>query len=59
MGLAAVEGAALNVRVNMAGLKDDGLAARYDNDVMAMVERARALRDAVMAVAGERAGIVV
>jgi glutamate formiminotransferase/formiminotetrahydrofolate cyclodeaminase len=59
MGLAAVEGAALNVRVNMAGLKDDSLADRYDRDVMAMVERARALRDAVMAAAGERAGIAV
>ncbi len=48
MGLAAVEGAALNVRVNVARLTEDGLAARYNNDISAMVERARAVRDAVI-----------
>ncbi len=58
VGLAAVEGAALNVRVNVAGLDDGELAARYQNDVFALVERAHELRDAVIAVAEERAGIV-
>jgi formiminotetrahydrofolate cyclodeaminase len=58
MGLAAVEGAALNVRVNVAGLKDDGLSARYNHDIMVMVEQARAVRDAVLAAAEERAGLV-
>jgi glutamate formiminotransferase/formiminotetrahydrofolate cyclodeaminase len=58
MGLAAVEGAALNVRINVAGLQDDGLAARYDHDVMVIVERARAVRDAVVAAAETRAGLV-
>jgi glutamate formiminotransferase/formiminotetrahydrofolate cyclodeaminase len=58
MGLAAVEGAALNVRVNVASLQDDGLAARYDHAVMVIVERARAVRDAVVAAAETRAGLV-
>ncbi len=58
MGLAAVEGAALNVRVNVAGLKEDGLAARYNNDVSAMVERARAVRDTVISAAEQRAGLI-
>jgi formiminotetrahydrofolate cyclodeaminase len=55
--LAAVEGAALNVRVNVVSLTDPDVAARYQNDIAAMVERARALRDAVVAVAEERTGI--
>lgn len=58
MGLAAVEGAALNVRVNVAGLDDDDLSARYRNDVVALVERAHELRDNVIAVVEERAGLV-
>ena len=56
-GLAAVEGAALNVRVNAASLDDSTLAARYRNDMAAIVEQARALRDAVVAAAEARAGI--
>jgi glutamate formiminotransferase/formiminotetrahydrofolate cyclodeaminase len=58
MGLAAVEGAALNVRVNAVGLKDQVLAARYSQDASALVERARAVRDAVIAAAEDRAGLV-
>jgi glutamate formiminotransferase/formiminotetrahydrofolate cyclodeaminase len=57
IGLAAVEGAALNVRVNVVSLTDPDVAARYQNDIAAMVERARALRDSVVAVAEERTGI--
>jgi glutamate formiminotransferase/formiminotetrahydrofolate cyclodeaminase len=57
MGLAAVEGAALNVRVNAASLDNTALAARYRHDAAAMVERARALRNAIVAAAEERAGI--
>jgi glutamate formiminotransferase/formiminotetrahydrofolate cyclodeaminase len=57
MGLAAVEGAALNVRVNAVGLEDADLAARYQNDVTALVEHARAVRDTTVAAAEERAGI--
>lgn len=57
MGLAAVEGAALNVRVNAASLSDPDLAARYRNDAMALVERARQVRDVVIAAAEERAGM--
>ncbi len=58
MGLAAVQGAALNVRVNAASLDDRELAARYQRDVLALLERAHALRDIVIALAEERAGIV-
>jgi len=57
VGLAAVEGAALNVRVNVASLEDDGLAARYQNDIMVIVEQARVMRDAVVGAAEERSGM--
>jgi formiminotetrahydrofolate cyclodeaminase len=56
-GLSAVEGASLNVRVNVTGLDDDELAARYRHDVTALVERARELRDSVITVVEERAEI--
>lgn len=57
MGLAAVDGAALNVRVNAASLDDANLAARYRNDINAIAEQARAIRDTVIVIAEERAGI--
>jgi glutamate formiminotransferase/formiminotetrahydrofolate cyclodeaminase len=57
MGLAAVEGAALNVRVNAASLDDANLAGRYRNDIAAIVERARAARDTAVAAAESRAGV--
>ena len=57
MGLAAIEGAALNVRVNVAGLDDDDLAARYNNDIAAIVDQGRQLRDVIVATAEERAGL--
>ncbi|MBN2302917.1 MAG: glutamate formimidoyltransferase [Anaerolineae bacterium] len=57
MGLAAVEGAALNVRVNAANLDDPALAMRYEHNVAALVERARAVRDTVVTTAEQRAGI--
>ncbi|HVO72188.1 MAG TPA: cyclodeaminase/cyclohydrolase family protein, partial [Aggregatilineaceae bacterium] len=57
MGLAAVEGAAFNVRVNAASLDDADLAARYRNDIAAIIQRARSVRDAVIAAVEERAGI--
>jgi len=58
MGLAAVEGAAFNVRANAASLDDADLAARYRNDITAIVQRARAVRDAVIATVEEKTGIV-
>jgi glutamate formiminotransferase/formiminotetrahydrofolate cyclodeaminase len=58
MGLAAVEGAAFNVRVNAASLDDADLTARYRNDIAATVQRARTVRDAVIAAVEERTGIV-
>jgi len=58
MGLAAVEGAAMNVRINVASLADADLAARYRNDIAAVVEQARAVRDAVVEAAEARAGLV-
>jgi glutamate formiminotransferase/formiminotetrahydrofolate cyclodeaminase len=57
MGLAAIEGAALNVRVNVANLDDEDLAARYVNDIGAIVDQARPMRDRIVATAEERAGI--
>jgi formiminotetrahydrofolate cyclodeaminase len=57
MGLAAVEGAAFNVRVNAASLDDADLAARYRNDIAAIIQRARSVRDAVIAAVEERAGL--
>ncbi len=57
MGLAAVEGAVLNVRVNAASLDDPALAARYRSDAAAIVSQARALRESAVATAEERAGI--
>lgn len=57
IGLAAVEAAALNVRVNAASIDDRGLAQRYQHDAIALVSRARELRQAVIAVAEQRAGI--
>ena len=58
MGLAAVEGAAMNVRVNAASLEDTDAADRYRRDVAALVEQAHALRDAVVTAAESRAGLV-
>jgi len=57
IGLAAVEGAALNVRVNAASLADRDLAARYENDVAALLAQAREVRDRVVRAAEERAGL--
>ncbi len=57
MGLAAVEGASLNVRINAATLDDHDLAARYRRDSAALAARARALRDSTIAAAEQRAGI--
>ncbi|MBI5960076.1 MAG: cyclodeaminase/cyclohydrolase family protein, partial [Chloroflexi bacterium] len=57
MGLAAVEGAALNVRVNAVSLEDAVLAARYRSEAAALVEQARVLRDNAILAAERRAGI--
>jgi glutamate formiminotransferase/formiminotetrahydrofolate cyclodeaminase len=57
IGLAAVEGAALNVRVNAASLEDVDLAARYRNDAAVIVNQAREVRDAAVTAAEARAGI--
>lgn len=57
MGLAAVEGAALNVRINAAGLDDAQLAARYRRDVATLVEMARDLREAILRTVEARAAL--
>lgn len=57
MGLAAVEGAALNVRINAAGLDDAQLAARYRRDVATLVETARDLREAILRTVEARAAL--
>ncbi len=57
IGVAAVESAALNVRVNAASLTDSGATERYQNDIEALLTRARALREAILAAVEERAGL--
>lgn len=57
MGLAAVEGAALNVRINAAGLDDAQLAARYRRDVATLVEMARDLRESILRAVEARAAL--
>jgi glutamate formiminotransferase/formiminotetrahydrofolate cyclodeaminase len=57
IGLAAVESAGLNVRVNAASLADETMAGRYRNDINTIVSEARAVRDRVVQAAEERAGI--
>ncbi len=57
MGMAAVEGAALNVRVNAVNLEDADQKTRYQDDVKSLLEHARVVREAVIAAAEERAGL--
>lgn len=57
IGLAAIEGAVLNVRVNAADLEDEDLAARYLDDSATLVNQARELRDTIVSAVEIRAGI--
>jgi len=57
MALAAVEIAALNVRINAASLTDPERAAHYAGRAAAVVDEARALSADLLARAAERAGL--
>ncbi len=57
MALAAVEVAALNVRVNAASMDDAEVAARYNKDIAAIVSAARDLAGQALAEAARRAGL--
>jgi len=57
MALAAVEIAALNVRINATSLTDPERAAHYAGRAAAVVDEARALSADLLARAAERAGL--
>lgn len=57
IGLAAVESAALNVRINVLGLEDTETAERYTAEVTRLIETARQLAQQVIAVASRRGGL--
>jgi glutamate formiminotransferase/formiminotetrahydrofolate cyclodeaminase len=57
LALAAVEGAALNVHVNLPGLKDVELAATIRCNADKLLGEARALHGEILAIAHTRAGL--
>ena len=57
MALAAIEIAALNVRINVAGMDDVETAAQYTRDIDAIVMETRALSGKLLAAAAERADL--
>src|SRR5258708_35129568 len=54
---AAIEGAALNVRINTSGLKDRQRATQFNTTVSAIVEEARQLIEQIKAAIEVRAGL--
>ena len=57
MGLAAVEGAALNVRVNLISMKDTATAQEMRQKIGVLVSEARALHAEIVSIAQTRAGL--
>lgn len=57
MARAAAHGAALNVKVNGAGLKNRELAAAWSEEAEALIEETERLAREAVAVAGERGGL--
>lgn len=57
MAMAAIEGAALNVRVNLAGLEDRKFAAHLQESASQLVAEARGLASEVQALVETRAGL--
>ncbi len=57
MALAAIEIAALNVRINMSGIKDTAKAAEYAQAIGAVAEEARTVSAGLLAGASVRAGL--
>ncbi len=59
MALAAVEVAALNVRINTAAMADPAAAARYNEAVLPLVSEARTLSAGLLAQAAARADLAL
>jgi formiminotetrahydrofolate cyclodeaminase len=57
MALAAIEGAALNVRANVHDLVDSDIAAHLHETVARLTDEARALSAEVLSIAETRAGL--
>ena len=57
MALAAIEIAALNVRINLTGLDDETKTANYSGRIGTIVDKARADSAALLAAASERANL--
>ncbi len=57
MAIAAIEGAALNVRVNLLGLEDQEQVAQLRAEIMNIVTDARQLRDHIIVQVENRAGL--
>jgi glutamate formiminotransferase/formiminotetrahydrofolate cyclodeaminase len=57
MGLSAIEGAGLNVRINAHSLTDADIAAHLTDTVSSLTEEARALSAEVLSLAETRAGL--
>lgn len=58
MAMAALEGAALNVRVNLLGLEDVELAAHLRGEVSQLLEQARAIHAQTIQAAVTRVGLI-
>ena len=58
MALAAIEGAGLNVRINLLDLTDELIRAELRDAITAVQEKGRALAAEVMQVAQERSGLL-
>ncbi len=57
MALAAIEGAALNVRINLMGLKDEALVQRYTGEINHLVRAARQLSTQIIATVFQRTSL--
>ncbi len=57
MALAAIEGSALNVRVNLMGVQDETLVQRYTDEIDHIVTSARQLCPRIISIASQRSGL--
>jgi glutamate formiminotransferase/formiminotetrahydrofolate cyclodeaminase len=57
MALAALESAALNMQVNLLGITDDDLTARYRDDMKVILQAARPVHRQLIEAASQRVGL--
>lgn len=57
MALAAIEGSALNVRVNLMGVQDETLVQRYTSEITHILNAARQLCPNIVETASQRSGL--